>query len=337
MTMVSDREKAGREIYRAIGSFLFEHGLDPSPANYSLLHQLITGSNPAAVAAIEAATSEGIRLTQREADKIISAVGLGMALQESGAPAGLKQAMSDVRSQMARFADLVASTHAATRDYEQDLETSAGELMNGATSLAELIQITSSMLERTRAAESQLQAATGEAAALRERLENAQEEARRDPLTGIPNRRALEDYYEQLHQKGSPAVVVMCDLDRFKAINDNHGHAVGDRVLKTVAETLSVAFTGYIVARTGGEEFVAVLPGIQLEAAAEIVENARLTVAARRLRVRGTDAGLGMITFSAGIANANGEPLEEALRRADALLYRAKAEGRDRVIVEEAS
>ena len=81
MAIGSDREKAGREIYRAIGNFLFEHGLDPSPTNYSLLHQLITGSNPAAVAAIQEATSEGIRLTQREADRIMNAIGLGMALQ----------------------------------------------------------------------------------------------------------------------------------------------------------------------------------------------------------------------------------------------------------------
>src|SRR3546814_11717130 len=91
------------------------------------------------------------------------------------------------------------------------------------------------MIERTRAAEGRLEAATGEAKTLRARLASAEEEARRDPLTGLPNRRAFGDRYAALSDEGTPFAVALCDIDRFKHINDSHGHAVGDRVLQTVA------------------------------------------------------------------------------------------------------
>lgn len=333
MAQTSDRERTGRDIYNAIGNFMFEQGLDPSPTNYMLLHQLVTGSNPAAVAAIERATSDGLRLTQKEADRIMTAVGIAVEDREAASVA-VAQAMNEVRRQMDSFSSLVSSTHAATRDYEQDLESSAQQLGTDSNSLADLIRITSSMLERTRAAESQLEAATGEADALREKLVNAQQEARRDPLTGIPNRRAFEDHYAELQAKGVPFSLAICDVDRFKTINDTHGHGVGDRVLKTVAQTLAAAFDEHMVARVGGEEFVVLLPRLNAEEAARVVEIARAAVSERRLKVRETDKAVDAITISAGIAFCDGVPIEDALRRADALLYRAKAAGRDRVVAE---
>lgn len=333
MAQTSDRERTGRDIYNAIGNFMFEQGLDPSPTNYMLLHQLVTGSNPAAVAAIERATSDGLRLTQKEADRIMTAVGIAVEDREAASLA-VGQAMNEVRRQMENFSSLVSTTHAATRDYEQDLQSSARQLGTDSNSLADLIRITSSMLERTRAAESQLEAATGEADALREKLVNAQQEARRDPLTGIPNRRAFEDHYKELQDKGVPFSLAICDVDRFKTINDKHGHGVGDRVLKTVAQTLAAAFDEHMVARVGGEEFVVLLPRLTADEAARVVEIARTAVSERRLKVRETDKAVDAITISAGIAFCDGAPIEDTLRRADALLYRAKAAGRDRVVAE---
>lgn len=336
MAQTSDRERTGRDIYNAIGNFMFEQGLDPSPTNYMLLHQLVTGSNPAAVAAIERATSDGLRLTQKEADRIMTAVGIAVEDREAASLA-VGQAMNEVRRQMENFSSLVSTTHAATRDYEQDLQSSAQQLGTDRNSLADLIRITSNMLERTRAAESQLEAATGEADALREKLVNAQQEARRDPLTGIPNRRAFEDHYKELQDKGQPFSLAICDVDRFKTINDKHGHGVGDRVLKTVAQTLAAAFDEHMVARVGGEEFVVLLPGLKADEAARVVEIARTAVSERRLKVRETDKAVDAITISAGIAFCDGAPIEDTLRRADALLYRAKAAGRDRIVTEGAA
>ncbi len=149
MTAISDREKIGRDVYKSIGDFMFAHGLDPSPTNYMLLHQLITGSNPAAVDAIKAATSDGLRLTQREADRIMDTVGIVLQERKTASSTYLRDAMGEVQRQMESFSELISNTRAATKDYGQDLESSANELISGGQSLADLIRITSAMLERT--------------------------------------------------------------------------------------------------------------------------------------------------------------------------------------------
>jgi diguanylate cyclase len=331
---MSEREKRSRHVFEAIGKFMFDHGLDPNPANYMLLHKLVTRSNPVAVAAIEEAVNDGIRLTQREIDRIIAVVG-DMPDDSHHALQTFDEAASEeAQRQIAQFSALVESTRAAAHTYEQELEDNASRLVDGAQSLAELIRVTSTMIERTRAAERQLEAATVEAQGLREKLLNAQEEARRDPLTGLPNRRAFEDHYAALLKAKTPLSVVLCDLDQFKAINDTHGHTVGDRVLRAVAETLNASFDGAMVARYGGEEFAVVLPRVSADDACDMVDRARKMVARRRFKVRETDAPLGTITFSAGVAYCADGGGKQALERADILLYRAKAGGRDRIEME---
>lgn len=328
----SGHDLRGKDVFDQIGAFMFSHGLEPTVANYSLLHQLVTGANPAVAKAVKEATSDGLRLTQKEADRILAeTVGGETAPKGNDARAGFKSTVIEVQRQMAQFAGLVADTHAATRKYEQDLESSVGELIDGVQSLSELIKLTSRMIERTRAAESQLQTATGEANALREKLSDAQEEARRDPLTGLANRRAFEDHYGELARSGRSITMVVCDLDRFKLINDTHGHPVGDRVLKTVARTLEDAFQSHFVARYGGEEFVVVLADVDVGEAITLVDTARASLSDRRLKVRETDQPLGVITMSAGVAPCDGLDCSSAVARADALLYRAKQNGRDRV------
>ena len=101
-----------------------------------------------------------------------------------------------------------------------------------------------------------------------------------DPLTGVLNRRGL-DALEGAAEAGAHGSVICVDLDRFKDVNDTHGHAIGDRVLVMVADVLAKAVRrGDSVARTGGEEFVVILPGAPLTAAMRIAENARTAIAA---------------------------------------------------------
>jgi diguanylate cyclase (GGDEF)-like protein len=154
-----------------------------------------------------------------------------------------------------------------------------------------------------------------------------------DPLTGMLNRKALHVRIEELRQQsaitGEPVGLIVADLDHFKSINDTHGHAAGDAVLKDVAYALRKALRAFdLVYRIGGEEFLVLLPGAQLEHAARLAEDLREAIAA-------TTMGDGhAVTMSFGVsATTPGsawdyEPLFET---ADAALYRAKAEGRDRV------
>jgi diguanylate cyclase len=321
-------EKAQRRLFDAVGAFLFQHRLSPTPANYMLAHMLVTKSSPAAVTAIEAATNDGLRLTQDEANRILSEAG-------GQTPSQIQDEMlSAARVQMEEFARLVDETRREAETYGRDLEGSAALIskVSASAGSAELIRITSAMIERTRVAEAQLAETTLEAQALRMKLASAREEALSDWLTGLPNRRAFEDRYGELSAAGAPVSLAICDVDHFKTINDSHGHAVGDRVLSTVAHSLQRHCEGHMVARLGGEEFVILFEGMDAVRAAQIVDNARAELAAKHFRARDTDAPIGTVTFSAGVVAAtDGEPQESILKRADTMMYRAKQKGRNTV------
>ena len=163
-------------------------------------------------------------------------------------------------------------------------------------------------------------------------VENRQlsEAAMIDALTGALNRRSGELVLERARQRpeGDGGAIVMCDLDRFKDINDSHGHLVGDRALQNVAKVLRAASRkGDSVIRWGGDEFVVLLDGASPETAQEIAERIRMTIASHQ------DADYGRLTVSIGVANLpRAGALAEVLARVDAAMYAAKQAGRDKVV-----
>lgn len=170
---------------------------------------------------------------------------------------------------------------------------------------------------------------------LRAQLDRSLEMAVTDPLTGLRNRRYLRRHLEAQLQREQGAAVLLIDLDRFKMINDVHGHAAGDAVLKEVARRLEAELRAAdVVARWGGEEFVAVLAGAPAEKLMQVAE--RLRTALEREPVR-LDSGLDLaVTLCVGVAKgAPGTDPDALLRTADAALYRAKAAGRNRSVLAE--
>ena len=166
-----------------------------------------------------------------------------------------------------------------------------------------------------------------EAALERQRAEEEATRARRDPLTGLPNRHALREVFSAAPTRPG---VLMIDLDHFKRINDDYGHDAGDTVLVDVGQAIRHALRpGDFCARLGGEEFCAVLPDIASDdELAGIAERVRQAV--RTVRPAGYN-GL-MVTASIGAYRLPHDvPLDEGLRFADRATYRAKADGRDRV------
>jgi len=159
-----------------------------------------------------------------------------------------------------------------------------------------------------------------------------------DSLTGLHNRRYLDSHLEGVMQRmtetGRPVTLLMIDIDHFKAVNDTHGHAVGDEVLATVAERILRNVRGFDLAvRYGGEEFVVVMPDTDLDVALPVAERLRERMAEGPVPVEAAVDTL-TVTLSIGVAQSRDETEgpSELLKRADQALYAAKNGGRNRVV-----
>ncbi|HXH96944.1 MAG TPA: GGDEF domain-containing protein, partial [Gaiellaceae bacterium] len=170
-------------------------------------------------------------------------------------------------------------------------------------------------------------------------LENAklhelvEQQALVDALTGLANRRACEQALRaeiaRADRLGTPLALVLADLDDFKAVNDVHGHAAGDELLRTFASVLQDTLrAGDLAGRWGGEEFALLLPGTDSSGAVRLAERVRAALATRQAAGAASVA----VTCSFGVAQSEaGSDPEALLAAADAALYRAKREGKDRV------
>ncbi len=171
---------------------------------------------------------------------------------------------------------------------------------------------------------------------LREELRRVKEEANIDPLTGLRNRRSFErtlsEFFRDFKKFGYPFSLIMLDLDNFKNINDTYGHLVGDRVLKEIGNILRNYLRAKDVpARTGGEEFTIILPGITREEALMVAERLRKVIA--NYTVEHEDRKISP-TASFGVAEMNEdiESPEDLLKMADENLYKAKRQGKNAVV-----
>jgi diguanylate cyclase (GGDEF)-like protein len=165
-------------------------------------------------------------------------------------------------------------------------------------------------------------------------LRAAEAHATTDALTGLPNRRYFDEFCGLLARRrrsGDAVGILMIDIDRFKGLNDRHGHATGDEVLRAVGGAIvSAVREDDVPARYGGEEFVVLLRNPSPAVALEIGERVRASVADLDL----TRMGVDRVSVSVGVAVAHqaDQPIADLTAQADAALYRAKREGRDRVV-----
>lgn len=319
--------EASRGLFDRIGAFLDDHRLGADPATYNFVYRVLSQPEGPLAHAVDRLVDGGVRLTM--ADIAMLGERAGPAL--IGCATG-EQWVTRTREQIKGVEQIARAVQAEARAFATTIAQGANALgdLRDASPIDEIVAITRAMVDRTRAAEQRLDVATREAQALRRELDEARADAQRDPLTGLPNRRALEERY-RVPGEGEPALcLAMCDVDHFKQVNDRFGHAVGDRVLRAIGGALAETCAGHLVARYGGEEFAVLFTGLPLTEAEAMLDRARATVAAKRYRLRESDAPLGAITFSAGLTcAAPGETLGTVLGRADRLLYAAKAEGRN--------
>ncbi|UKK84272.1 GGDEF domain-containing protein [Sphingopyxis sp. BSN-002] len=326
--------EARHQLVGAIGTFLLDHDLDVTATNLLIAHSAFSGINPrlARQIATRAATGEGI--TQQWLDEL--------AQQEPIQPdsAELDRMVARLESNLETFHTNTKAARSATSEYGTRLEEHVSDLeevQKTGELVSHLADIAKVMLERTRHAEEEMRKSEDEARSLRRSLARAKRDAEIDYLTGLPNRRAfevlLERHYEEARAACEPLSVAFCDIDKFKEVNDTHGHEAGDRVIKLIADTLAHISNDHChVARHGGEEFVMLFRRLPPSEAAKKLDEARESLANRRLINRKTDQPFGQITFSGGVADVFGfGDARAALKAADDALYRAKESGRNRI------
>ncbi len=329
------RAMAVEGLFERIGQFLRDHRLSPEPAHYSFAYSVLAAPDGPLAATVARLTEGGVRLLRKDIEalggQVVIPVSTGNADVRNGEADRL---VAETQEQVNDFASIMQTIHAETRGLGHELAESAAAITiaPGLAEIDQITRITSAMIERIRESEVRLATATEETNLLRAKLAEARDTARRDTLTGLPNRRAFDEAFAARDLDAGPYCLAVCDVDRFKRVNDAFGHGVGDRVLTVIGQTIAEGCGGHLVVRHGGEEFAVLMQGVSLSDAAALLDSVRAMVAAKRFRNRETDRPLGQVTFSAGVTAIHAdETAEAAFLRADRLLYTAKGDGRDRV------
>ena len=313
-------------------AFLKSHRLRPTPQNYTVAYHVLHDAESPIARAIEAITDEGFRIKQQEVDTILERHGSSI----SAAPdeSGKVSLATQLRHQSLKLSELTSSAADATGAFARELSEEAGAFTGDSANALSMI---TRMVEQSLQAEKRLKAADNEVKALREELEAARNDAQRDQLTGLANRRAIEAFLAELGEKGAPRIIALCDIDDFKSVNDRYGHGVGDRVIKLVANTLRDTCEPHFVGRWGGEEFIFIMASDDVEKGIGLLDRARKELAGKEFKLRETDEPMGLISFSGGVALGGGSAETNAatLRAADDALYRAKSSGKNRITAAE--
>lgn len=325
--------EARRALLDRIADFIIQHDLTVTAPNLAAICGGLSGSNPELAEAFAAREIAGEPIDQRWLDTLAR-------LDPDGHVriAELETLMDKLDYALMRFGHTARSAQAETGDHRGAIGAQI-EAMAAPSDIAQVLDLSRTMLARIEQIEAAMARSQAETERLRENLAKARMEADVDHLTRLPNRRAFErrlmSAASEARAKGEPLSLAFCDVDHFKLVNDRHGHEAGDRVLCAMASSL-IEYAGdrFFVARHGGEEFVLLFYGLTKEAARIRVDSIRSAQAARQLVNRETGQPFGRITFSGGIAEVTEDAdTRSALSRADAALYRAKQEGRNRVVV----
>lgn len=319
----------------AIAQFLADNRLHLSHTTLCVAFDCVSGADPRLAGAIAHRVESGEPVTFEWLAEMRGPHGVSDEMQ------ALTRLTDRLEEGIDSFARTTVEASQATSAYRSALGTQVAELQAtpaaGAV-LSDLVAITRAMLERTREIEVQMARSEKQTRALHRSLDDARRAAELDHLTGLPNRRSFESRFDRevvaARAAGEPLCLAFADIDKFKRINDTHGHDAGDRVLKVVAGVLGeISDERCHVARHGGEEFVVLLRGRTMDEAFALLDQAREHLAERRMVNRATDVPFGKVTFSAGLADvfAEADP-RAALRAADEALYAAKRDGRNRIV-----
>lgn len=328
-----------REFSGLALAFLDAHNIPAEPRAYTLAYIYHAGTHPKIKAEMDGLLGAG-GFNRHACVRIYEEV-FGLDAEARA----IRDASTMIERTLGHVLETLQEAGDDAKDFGKVLEDFSGkvgtEAMPGAGDLRGALEVilseTRKMEKRSTELERRFADTSGEIVELRRNLDEMRLVATTDGLTGIANRKHFDtrlfEYTNECAAAGEPLSLLMGDVDHFKKFNDEHGHTVGDMVLRLVARTLAECVRGSdFVARYGGEEFVVLLPKTGLKGAFSVAENIRSTIASKRLARKKTGESLGLVTLSFGVAQYKpGEPLEDFITRADTGLYQAKNRGRNRV------
>ncbi len=328
-------------LFKMVIPLMNQHGIDPTPQNYHIWYEYISGQNKTLTKEIDGLINQGRPFTPELNDflyrKFIGGDSDRKAVEEASEQA--KKLMSDV-------VKLIDALGSGNTEYNKELDDFTTKLQTTAAS-GSFRPIVQSIVEKTKKIRDkgdnmnkQLAASNAEIKTLTHNLEKVKVESVRDFLTGAYNRKAFDETLNQLiidaRAQNTPLCVIMVDVDHFKKYNDTWGHQLGDEVLRVVVKTLTEGLRGSdIIARYGGEEFAMILPNTPLSGAIVVADKLRQNVASKSLRRKDTAALCGNVTVSMGAATLHPKDNADTIvARADEALYMAKKGGRNKVTQE---
>lgn len=311
------------------------------PRNYEIWYVYATGYNAPLNKIINETLARSGRLTEADLEQIyetyLSHIKTSDRIDKVGA-----RVIGEIDDVMSLIGDALGMSAV----YDASLSGASGELLAAETReqvrtiVAALIKSTQEMREANKALEGRLTLSKNEISNLQQSLEAIRAESLTDPLTGLGNRkyfdRMIDTAVQGAFTKSEPLSLLLFDIDHFKSFNDSYGHLTGDQVLRLVGLSLKQTIKGQdITARYGGEEFAVVLPNTALRQALTVADNIRRAVMAKELKKKSTGEILGRVTISVGVSLLkSGDDTDSLIERADACLYAAKRNGRNRVICE---
>jgi len=331
-------EEENSHFLRHALQFLNGHKIFPTPINYTVSYDYVSGSNKGLIVAIDLLAKQKVKINNDIAFKLYKKYICDSSFET------FDKINQDLESLINETRDTVAATSQKASDAGDVFEEQAVSIasVNNASDLKKVIskiaKETNEMAEVSKSLKSDLDAANEEMDQLRAELVKVRESAATDALTGLLNRGTFDKKLDDLLEAKvfTKACLAMLDLDHFKQVNDTHGHVVGDNVLKYTAKLLKkYTESQHHVARYGGEELAIIMPDTSLKKASEIAEKIRVSLAGSRLKKKNSSESIGQITVSIGISELKpDDTAENFIVRADNALYKAKETGRNKVVVE---
>ena len=324
------------ELLRMVLPLMSRHAAGFHPLSFAVWYEYAAGTNQALKAAVDARVASSVRLTDADIEELFDR---HVAMRDIESSLRLRARIQEVVEQVtettAKASVEVGRYNDGLNDYQERLKRDVDKEAITQVVLA-LLGDTDRVRSSTRDLQQNLASNSKEARRLQGELEIARGQAQVDPLTGLLNHRGLECRMRDSYPSGLPAgALLRLGVDEFTAVGDNLGHLLADRVLAAISQVISNgAGQGALLARTGNEDFLLLLPGRSPAEALEQAERIRASVERCRVRRQDSETAVTTVTVSIGaVMLRGGEPLAAFIEHGNQALAHSRQEGGNRITV----